>query len=947
MKYTYNIFNPMDYLKLLYFVFFRWADMPKPKDLRLQIILILQIILLYFFVNIFVGYITAWGKIWYYFSPILLIFVMSGIAIISSTAINNISMERLFFIGSFSFGMTVGILFQVSIIILSIPLFILISLYNKIDKYLILKITSSKFIVVVCAIGFVVGITTNELFETIEVPIFIWNFCIMFVNSLYLGFISFTITFFMFSGTFLIVRFNKEINNKKINYFELYIIIILLLCSSTVGSFIHKSQYIFLSNLGIEKGYHEWLSLTALLCVSRIPLWPIEATICTIGYYSIISEKNFEKFLDSYKNWYFDHHIVLPLPFEKKILQHLASLDWNKGIEVIFYMLTKSGHYFVSIKTLQFLAKEDPYGVLMYFYSINKDDYLHLEGILHFIYENKSECLKLIKSAYESLNCAGDQYSKNNKFSSEAINCIFRSVENMHLANRLAGENGIRHGKEMFSLYEGIKNALEYSEIPEISNFHAPFLPNNEAPLLFPPILSDTLSDMEKIARIIESFNQATSPVTKQRILLEANEKFIPLGEKVEEVPKPAGPLLALVIAHWQKLIAEGGGQLAREHRNEPVANPYIYGPPVRGSLFVGRRDIMTQLEELWSESGQNFSVVLYGHRRMGKSSILQNMGTRFGPDTIIIDFNMQREGNISNTWELLFSLSLSVFDKLPTEIKSQIPEPEEEHFTQHNPHTSFNRFLKKLDSIHGNTRFIITIDEFELLEERISEGKLNPDLLDFFRSLIQTYPWFVMAFAGLHTLREMTQDYWHPLFGSVRAIPVSFLRPPSAYKLITQPSPEFSIDYDQQAVEHIISLTNGQPYLIQLICHGLVTAFNRQTFEEGKERERRFSLADVEEIISAPEFFRDGIAYFKGVWVQAETTELNSQTKILRTLAPHKHGLPMESISQQTGIFPEDVQKALDTLKAHDVVKSDNGKWKFTVELMRRWVLQKEGDTK
>ena len=57
--------------------------------------------------------------------------------------------------------------------------------------------------------------------------------------------------------------------------------------------------------------------------------------------------------------------------------------------------------------------------------------------------------------------------------------------------------------------------------------------------------------------------------------------------------------------------------------------NPYVAGNPVIGELFVGREDIFRRLEELWAGSEQKPSIVLYGHRRMGKSSILHNLGAR------------------------------------------------------------------------------------------------------------------------------------------------------------------------------------------------------------------------------------------------------------------------------------------------------------------------------
>jgi hypothetical protein len=269
--------------------------------------------------------------------------------------------------------------------------------------------------------------------------------------------------------------------------------------------------------------------------------------------------------------------------------------------------------------------------------------------------------------------------------------------------------------------------------------------------------------------------------------------------------------------------------------------------------------------------------------------------------------------------------------------------EPGEARFTNHNPYTTFDRFLKRLDRVRGDRRFIVTVDEFELIEEAIEKGQLEARLLDFWRGLIQTYPWFVMAFAGLHTLQEMTHDYWHPLYGSVTRIPVSFLSPEAARRLATQPTPEFSLDYDHDAVEAILALTHCQPYLVQLIGHGLVTRFNRQAFEEGVERERCFGLADVEAVIDAPEFYRDGDAYFSGVWRQAETSEPAGQTDVLRALAASEKGLAVESLVRQTGLAPREIEGALDALQRHDVVMKKDGSWCFTAELMRRWVQRRE----
>ncbi len=539
-------------------------------------------------------------------------------------------------------------------------------------------------------------------------------------------------------------------------------------------------------------------------------------------------------------------------------------------------------------------------------------------------------------------------------------------------------------GGEIARSFEAITVFLSYNDLSDL-----PTAVEIALNLIFDnPIRPTVLTALNRLGEIgaeIVTYQDSTSHANQITAFARATDTLKDLDEYVQaEVMVPEQHLLRRIIRQWQALIIEAGGELGRAEVVGPVENPYVAGNPVTGELFVGREDILRRLEELWSGAGQKPSIVIYGHRRMGKSSILHNLGARFGKDTMIVDFNMQRVGLVASTGELLYNLALAIYDALSPVLSHRereqdltpalshrergqdltpalsyeereqerrrgdggevLPEPDEERFISRNPYTVFDRFLKQVDWVRRERRFIITVDEFELIEQKISEGKLDVQLLDFWRGVIQTYPWFVMAFAGLHTLEEMTRDYWHPLFGSVTGIPVSFLKEGAARKLITQPSADFDLDYDVDAIERIIKLTHGQPYLVQLICHCLVTRFNRQSFEEGVERERRFSLADVEAVINTPEFFRDGDAYFTGVWKQAETGESAEQQKVLRTLAQSETGMSIKEIAQQTGLAREDVQQALDVLQRHDVVTESAGIWQFTVELMRRWVVQKHG---
>ncbi|MFQ5612694.1 MAG: hypothetical protein ACE5H9_11240 [Anaerolineae bacterium] len=502
-------------------------------------------------------------------------------------------------------------------------------------------------------------------------------------------------------------------------------------------------------------------------------------------------------------------------------------------------------------------------------------------------------------------------------------------------------------GLEILRSFEALAAFQSYGDLPALASAQpvvSGLAPDGDP--IRPQVLAALIA-LGDVGVEVAAYRQATSRVNQLAALARAIDALDDLDEFVlAEVMAPEQAILRGIIRHWRRLVSDVGGEVGRVQDSGLIANPYVVGNPVSGHLFVGREDVLRRLEELWLRGDQGApSVVLYGQRRMGKSSILQNLGARFGARTVVVDFNMQRVGLVGSTGELLYNLALAMYDAWlesgPGAQAEPLAEPGESSFVERNPYTALDRFLKQLNRVRAGRRFIVAVDEFELIEQMITAGRLEPELLHFWRGLIQTYPWLLMAFAGLHTLQDMTRDYWHPLFGSVTSVPVSYLSPEAARRLILNPDPDFALDYDPDAVEQIVKLTHGQPYLIQLIGHTLVARFNRQAFEEGLVRKSRLTLPDVEAVISAPEFYRDGDAYFTGVWRQVETSQPAGQAQVLRALAHSEAGLTPEQILDCSDLAPAQAEEALSALVRHDVVRQVDGRWGFTVELMRRWVEQ------
>jgi hypothetical protein len=212
--------------------------------------------------------------------------------------------------------------------------------------------------------------------------------------------------------------------------------------------------------------------------------------------------------------------------------------------------------------------------------------------------------------------------------------------------------------------------------------------------------------------------------------------------------------------------------------------NPYVTGPPVHGDSFVGRDDIVNELRELWALRQQPHSVVLFGHRRMGKTSILRNVGDYLSPNVHIAYLDAAGVGGLAaGAAGLLIALS----DRIAQ--VTGISSPTEADFLGL-PYASLMRYLDEVDGALGeHGRLIIALDEFEHLEYLIAHGLLKAGFLDALRSLSQRSPRLALALAGTHTLDEMSGVYAHPFFSSFEGVRVGFLALEAVNQLLTQPA--------------------------------------------------------------------------------------------------------------------------------------------------------------
>jgi AAA-like domain len=645
------------------------------------------------------------------------------------------------------------------------------------------------------------------------------------------------------------------------------------------------------------------------------------------------------------RSWQEAHGSVsfIPIPSLSKQFREWLEKDWQIGLQNINQILEYTGQFIPVIQSVnnvlsktpstQLLIKisqlaTDPFDwKLVKFCSAslsNNIKYEFIEGLLFLPTSTKQKITKnllidprLDTSAHAA--AAGFWYLHQGQ--------LHKAQEAFDIVTSLP------HGKEMRDLVDALNNcALSNLSLSLIAAISLPPIP--PAPHLRP----DSWIAIASFHNIIANIKIVQTSSSQSARYLAINRALVEVDNLLSNSANSDNPekhLVSKIAMSWQSKLQKATREVIEVVIRKPINNPYIIGDPVQGAAFIGREDIINQLSELWLQNQSVQSVLLFGHRRMGKTSILRNIRRKMGDEVYLAYINLLLLSNPQGEADIL----MFICDEIQR--VTNIDPPPNSEFAAF-PQNTCRRYIQQVCDRLNNKKLIIALDEFEQIENFIKTEKISYDFLTFLRGLVQISPKTAFAFAGLHTLEEMTADYFHPFFTSFIPIHIGFLSLFATRQLLANPAdPDFPLDYTTETLDRIYQLTAGQPYLTQLVGFQLVRHYNNQVFEEGQTRAPMLTLDDLNTVIQDPVFFDRGRYYFTGVWNQANQDVPHQQT-ILTALAPHLTGLTLSELSTATNLTLTELNAALKVLERHDVAVCEQEKWRISIELFRRWVIDR-----
>jgi len=542
---------------------------------------------------------------------------------------------------------------------------------------------------------------------------------------------------------------------------------------------------------------------------------------------------------------------------------------------------------------------------------------------------------------------------------------IFKRLGN-YLSNHAGELHSYTHGDEVTQSLQIIYGCAQPEGIAHARPLlFVPMLRNDAQPALRPDVI-EALRALSDIAQEYQLFERSSSLRRKTDALNRAAGALQELSAYVAQMISLERRLLNEVVERWQDAVATEQGKLGAlalqnmspaerrelsnvgerqssiwQRPNKPFDNPYVVGDPVSGRLFVGRNDLFNRIAGIWAAKPNPDSIILYGHRRMGKSSILRNLSAAAPEGSLITYIDLMGEAAFVQS---IADFLLGVADKIQATLQRALPEaapplPDPSHFsTQASARIYFERFMGQVREALAGRKFFLVLDEFEALEKAVQEGKLDANIYPYLRARTQE-PWITLVMGGKHTLDEMTRDYEQPFHGSYTNLHVSYLSHSAAAQLIANPAEDFDLDYAPEAIERIITATGGQPYLIQLVCQQAVELLNHELFDRNQDRDDRVTLSDIETVINAEDFFVNGTVYFDGVWDQ---TEGHPQVQALLLELSQRDTAWTEDELRNSGLFDA---ATLEWAKRRDILRVNTGEgrsWEFCVPLMSRFLQTK-----
>lgn len=350
--------------------------------------------------------------------------------------------------------------------------------------------------------------------------------------------------------------------------------------------------------------------------------------------------------------------------------------------------------------------------------------------------------------------------------------------------------------------------------------------------------VSDVRNRVHEIVAVQARLDTLQRPFLREPYAELVLEKIESFRNQIAGFKPPLSTELRAAAAKWREVARRQFEAAQRASSREPTGQVFRAGDPVDRDreAFLYRDAIFHEIERQVMLASGCPGLLIYGRRRVGKTTLLQNLLGFLPPYVAVASLSMQQASaftSLESFTRLLAKQMLETWRAGFNDLAAAAPLDLQglETFL-----TAIDERLKRSDR-----RLLLAIDEFENLDVKIGEGVMPVDLLAVVRESIQRHRRIIWAFAGSHSIAELTHAPWTSYLVSARTIEIPLFEPEETRLLLTEPlkystlwqnlqtqPPSFQPGFwGVEGIERIHAETGGWPHLVQLVAEAVVDLVN------------------------------------------------------------------------------------------------------------------------
>ncbi|MBN2393169.1 MAG: tetratricopeptide repeat protein [Anaerolineae bacterium] len=362
--------------------------------------------------------------------------------------------------------------------------------------------------------------------------------------------------------------------------------------------------------------------------------------------------------------------------------------------------------------------------------------------------------------------------------------------------------------------------------------------------------------------------------------------------------------------------------------------NPYIAGNPVGDSpAFIGRTDVLREVTRVLRQPQSN-AIVLYGQRRIGKTSILQYLETHLpdeGPYRAVY-FDLQDKAE----WTLE-----RVLHVLAQTIAQALGQPEPD--LGQDGATAFRTtwLPATLDALPKGCSLVLLFDEFDVLSDPQGEQAAKA-FFPYLRDLLGVEParlQFIFVIGrNVGDLNAIALS----LFKGTPYRRVSLLDKGDTTALARLSEANGTLRWPDEAAGTVWTLTHGHPFLTQQLCSHVWEAI----YDAEPDDVPTITPDDVENAVT--DALQASENALEWLWNGLGPAERVVASALAEAGPDPISREQLEQILQESGVrvLIRELQNAPELLQEWDIIEPDDGApgtggYRFRVELLRRWIAE------